>query len=195
MKTRNELFLDVVTFLVDKGHAKSQADVAKKAKLGACTISRIKNGRVKEVGDDVLRKLCKAFDFINIAYLRGASDQMTNNGNKDKEPEEGKECNHIDNSSLMNATISAGHETIESLKRQNDHYSDMIATLNANFESMIKMKDETIKTLKANLEDKDHIISLLKSQIALLQKQVNHETINEYPFQVGVAEPIKIPKI
>lgn len=194
MKTRNELFLDVVTFLVDKGHAKSQADVAKKAKLGTCTISRIKNGRVKEVGDDVLRKLCKAFDFINIAYLRGASDIMTNNEVNEK-PEENKECNHIDNSSLMNATISAGHETIESLKRQNDHYADMIATLNANFESMIKMKDETIKTLKANLEDKDYIISLLKSQITLLQKQANKETINEYPFQVGVAEPLKSPKI
>ena len=74
MKSKNELFMDAIEFLIDNGLAENQGDIALKAGLGPNLISRIKNGHVKSVSDDAIRVLCDRFKELNIDYIRGKSD-------------------------------------------------------------------------------------------------------------------------
>ena len=57
MKSKNELFLEAVDYLIDHEEAIDQADIAKKAGLGPNLISRVRKGRVKSVSDDSIRAL------------------------------------------------------------------------------------------------------------------------------------------
>ena len=66
--------MDAIEYLIDKGYAENQGDVAVKAGLGPNLISRIKNGHVKAVSDDAVRALCSEFKDLNIEYFRGKSD-------------------------------------------------------------------------------------------------------------------------
>ena len=66
--------MDAIEYLIDKGYAENQGDVAVKAGLGPNLISRIKNGHVKAVSDDAVRSLCSEFKDLNIEYFRGKSD-------------------------------------------------------------------------------------------------------------------------
>ena len=66
--------MDAIEYLIDKGYADNQGDVAVKAGLGPNLISRIKNGHVKAVSDDAVRALCSEFKDLNIEYFRGKSD-------------------------------------------------------------------------------------------------------------------------
>ena len=66
--------MDAIDYLIDKGYAENQGDVAVKAGLGPNLISRIKNGHVKAVSDDAIRALCSKFKDLNIEYFRGKSD-------------------------------------------------------------------------------------------------------------------------
>jgi transcriptional regulator with XRE-family HTH domain len=76
MKTKNELFLEAVDYLIDEGLAMNQGDVALKAGLGPNLISRVRNGKVKSVNDDSIRALAAKFN-LNMDYFRGKSEYIT----------------------------------------------------------------------------------------------------------------------
>ena len=76
MKSKNELFLDAVDYLIDEGLATDQGDLAQKAGLGPNLISRVRNGRVKSVSDDSIRALAAKFN-LNMDFFRGKSEFIT----------------------------------------------------------------------------------------------------------------------
>lgn len=91
MKTKNELFLDAVDYLIDEGYATDSGDVAQQAGLGPNLISRVRNGRVKSVSDDSIRALASKFN-LNMDFFRGKSECITRydqaSANLDRELEE-----------------------------------------------------------------------------------------------------------
>ena len=76
MKSKNELFLDAVDYIIDNGLAHDQGDVALQAGLGPNLISRVRNGKVKNVSDDSIRALVAKFN-LNIDYFRGKSEYLS----------------------------------------------------------------------------------------------------------------------
>lgn len=76
MKSKNELFLNAVDYLIDEGLAEDQSDIAKKAGLGPNLISRIRTGKVKNVSDDSIRALAAKFN-LNLDYFRGKSEYIS----------------------------------------------------------------------------------------------------------------------
>ena len=91
MKSKNELFLEAVDYLIDEGLAVNQADVALKAGLGPNLISRVRGGYVKRVSDDSIRAVAVKFN-LSMDFFRGKSDYITRydqaSANLDKELEE-----------------------------------------------------------------------------------------------------------
>ena len=75
MKSKNELFLDAVDYLIDEGIADDQGDLAQKAGLGPNLISRVRNGRVKSVSDDSIRAIVAKFN-LNMDFFRGKSEDI-----------------------------------------------------------------------------------------------------------------------
>lgn len=76
MKSKNELFLNAVDYLIDEGLAEDQSDIAKKTGLGPNLISRIRTGKVKNVSDDSIRALAAKFN-LNLDYFRGKSEYIS----------------------------------------------------------------------------------------------------------------------
>lgn len=93
MKSKNELFLEAVDYLIDKGLAVNQGDVALKAGLGPNLISRVRGGYVKSVSDDSIRALALRFN-LSMDFFRGRSDHITRydqtSANLDRELDEAK---------------------------------------------------------------------------------------------------------
>ena len=172
MKSKNELFLEAVDYLIDNGEAIDQADIAKKAGLGPNLISRVRKGRVKSVSDDSIRALVSKFN-LNMDFFRGKSEHISRfdqaSANLDAELKEAQRLldkdpleispHPIDHSSLVNAALAA--------------------------------KDETIASLRDQIQTKDELIASLRQQIAILQQQ---RGLENYPFKMGTAEPANPPK-
>lgn len=76
MRSKNELFLEAVDFLIDEGMATDSGDVAQKAGLGPNLISRVRTGKVKSVSDDSIRALAARFN-LNMDFFRGKSEYIT----------------------------------------------------------------------------------------------------------------------
>lgn len=76
MRSKNELFLEAVDYLIDERMATDSGDVAQKAGLGPNLISRVRNGRVKSVSDDSIRALAARFN-LNMDFFRGKSEYIT----------------------------------------------------------------------------------------------------------------------
>lgn len=76
MKSKNELFLNAVDYLIDEGLAEDQSDIAKRAGLGPNLISRVRTGKVKNVSDDSIRALVSKFN-LNMEYFRGKSEYIS----------------------------------------------------------------------------------------------------------------------
>ena len=127
------------------------------------TISRIMRLH-NQVTEDVITRLQTASGCIfNLQWLRGESDVMLA-ADVDNKPtpvaDNLHESTHIDQGSLMNATIAAKDETIESLKREG-------AT-----------KDALIESLQQQVAD-------LRAALAEQQKK---DSLGNYPFTPGVAD-------
>lgn len=114
--------------------------------------------RLKEKRDEdfVIKFHSVVSEYISLDYLLNGTGELVANKNKEVRPNQEA---HLDNSSLVNAALSAKDETIASLHRE------------------LKTKDELILTLKNRIED-------LESRIA----KHNQKEINDYPFDMGVAE-------
>lgn len=173
MRLKNEIFANVLDWLIQKKKVDDQKDLSVKTGISQNTVSRIMTGKV-EPSDDTLRKLNAAFDNIfNMQYLRGESVVMLiedvayykmhreknplNNLNME-EPE-----SSIDQSSLVNAALAA--------------------------------KDQVIAQMELRLSEKDKYIALLEKRIADYEAAAafikDNNSIDTWPFPKGVAEEIE----
>lgn len=165
-KGRNERFLVAVDYLFKENLVHNQTDLCQKVGIGAASYSRIKTG-VRIVSDDTIRKMNDAFDGIfNMAYFRGDSDVLLSN---QPEPAQESDVNYIDHGSLLNALLAAKDETIAAMQSQ------------------LKAKDEIIQA-------KNEVISSLQVQITSLRIQLDEKKLSDYPFPMGVAESVTVPK-
>jgi len=177
-KTRNNIFAAAFDYLKRTTDINTQQELADKMGVTKDTVSRIITAKTK-VTDDAITKLQTASGCIfNLQWLRGESDVMLA-ADADKAPAADNlhESTHIDQSSLMNATIAAQQTSIESLKRE------------------VAAKDETIGSLKREGATKDELIKSLQQQVAdlraALAEQQKKGNYGKYPFTPGVADDME----
>ena len=174
-KTRNNIFAAAFDYLKRTTDINTQQELADKMGVTKDTVSRIITAKTK-VTDDAITKLQTASGCIfNLQWLRGESDVMLA-ADADKAPvaDNLHESTHIDQGSLMNATIAAQQTSIESLKRE------------------VAAKDETIGSLKREGATKDELIKSLQQQVAdlraALDEQQKKDSLGNYPFTIGAAD-------
>ena len=150
------------------------------------TISRIMRLH-NQVTEDIITRLQTASGCIfNLQWLRGESDVMLAT-DADKAPvaDNLHESTHIDQGSLMNATIAAQQTSIESLKRE-------VAKTEESAKRELAAKDETIGSLKREGATKDELIKSLQQQVAdlraALAEQQKKDSLGNYPFTIGAAD-------
>jgi hypothetical protein len=188
MKSKNELFMDAIEYLIDKGYADNQGDVAVKAGLGPNLISRIKNGHVKAVSDDAVRALCSEFKDLNIEYFRGKSDFISRSDQILQEsqdlldanpPHEPRQRSAMDDSFLFEKAMKKIYDEvsgqfIESLKIQ------------------IEDQRHTIQRLEKEIDDKNKTIETLQARIQELETFINFQptipSSGKHSFPIGVAD-------
>jgi transcriptional regulator with XRE-family HTH domain len=155
--TSNEIFAKMLDWIFANTEAKHNADVAKKAKINATSVSRILNGQVKNASQDTLRAVNAAYgNVFNPEWIRGKSDIMlvADLHRQAAETNMPAQQSVPDMSSLINATIAAKDETIMSLKRE------------------LSAKEQVIAELRARLADKADIIAGMQQQIDGLNRQI-----------------------
>lgn len=178
----------------------TQGQLALKMGITPSLISYYKAG-TKKVSEETMDALCRVSKGkLNKKYMLGISkymllenvpdDEMLDEMEKEYNPDyevmqRAKDSvNHvsqgIDQSSTINAAISAYNDAILSLKRESS------------------AKDDTINELRLRLSEKDDLIASLKQQISDLNTKLSRyesEEINGYHFPIGAADnPIKRPK-
>ena len=202
MKTRNELFLEAVDYLIDEGLASDSSDVAQKAGLGPNLISRVRTGKVKSVSDDSIRALAARFN-LNMDYFRGKSEYITRydqaSANMDRELEEAQRLLNkdsfpsssqpIDHSSLVNAILAAKDETIAALRSQLEEKDVTIQSLRQQISDLRQMKDQMDDTLTAIDGIKNQLAMVLSvygtpNASSLLPTSVNDEPEDLHTFKL-----------
>ena len=174
-KTRNNIFAAAFDYLKRTTDINTQQELADKMGVTKDTVSRIITAKTK-VTDDAITKLQTASGCIfNLQWLRGESDVMlAADAGKAPVADNLHESTHIDQGSLMNATIAAQQTSIESLKRE------------------VAAKDETIGSLKREGATKDELIKSLQQQVAELRaalaEQREKDSLGNYPFTIGAAD-------
>jgi transcriptional regulator with XRE-family HTH domain len=193
---RNHIFAAAIDELRRReGKKLSQKEIADRMGVTEDTVSRIMRLH-NQVTEDIITRLQTACGCIfNLQWLRGESDVMLV-ADVDNKPtpvaDNLHESTHIDQSSLMNATIAAQQTSIESLKRE-------LAKTEESAKRELAAKDETISALRgqlatkdAQLNDKDAYIEILKQQVADLRStlalQQTKDNFGNYPFTPGVAD-------
>jgi len=77
MFNRNERFKAVLDWLYENGKVADQRELSEVTGITETTISRIRNGKVRQPSEDTLRKLNSAFgNIFNMQFFRGESDDM-----------------------------------------------------------------------------------------------------------------------
>ena len=183
MKSKNELFMDAIEFLIDNGLAENQGDIAVKAGLGPNLISRIKNGHVKAVSDDAIRALCDRFRELNIDYLRGKSDCISLQQLNANLPHEPRRHSAIDDSFLLEKQFKKVYDGIvgQYIAEQKNRINEL--------NDRIAEQSRTISRLEKDREAKDHEISILKARLHEFEIATTIITPGQkYPFEVGVSE-------
>lgn len=167
MRLKNEIFAQVLDWLIQEQKVEDQKDLAFKTGISQNTVSRIMNGKV-EPSDDTLRKLNATFgNIFNMQYLRGESTVMLikdvayyKSHPKELKKLFGEEEKEIDQSSLINAALAAKDETI-------------------------RTKDETIASLRETIESLKRENAILRQQLGIYQAG---EMFDRHPFPIGVAD-------
>ena len=184
---RNHIFAAAIDELRRReGKKLSQKEIADRMGVTEDTISRIMRLH-NQVTEDVITRLQTASGCIfNLQWLRGESDVMLA-ADADKAPvaDNLHESTHIDQGSLMNATIAAQQTSIESLKRE-------LAKAEESSKRELAAKDETISALRGQLATKDTLIESLQQPVADLRStlalQQTKDNFGNYPFTPGVAD-------
>ena len=188
-KTRNNIFAAAIDEIRRREGKITQLELAKRMGVNKDTITNILRYRTA-VTDDIITRLQTASGCIfNLQWLRGESDVMLA-ADVDKAPvaDNLHESTHIDQGSLMNATIAAQQTSIESLKREVAAKDETIEALKRE----VAAKDETISALRGQLATKDALIESLQQQVddlrAALALQQTKDNFGNYPFTPGVAD-------
>jgi len=184
---RNHIFAAAIDELRRReGKKLSQKEIAERIGVTEDTISRIMRLH-NQVTEDIITRLQTASGCIfNLQWLRGESDVMLA-ADADKAPVANNlhESTHIDQGSLMNATIAAQQTSIESLKRE-------VAKTEESAKRELAAKEETISALRGQLATKDALIESLRQQVddlrAALALQQTKDNFGNYPFTPGVAD-------
>lgn len=184
---RNHIFAAAIDELRRReGKKLSQKEIANRMGVTEDTISRIMRLH-NQVTEDIITRLQTASGCIfNLQWLRGESDVMLA-ADADKAPVAGNlhESTHIDQGSLMNATIAAQQTSIESLKHE-------VAKTEESAKRELAAKEETINAIRGQLATKDALIESLQQQVAdlraALAEQQKKDSLGNYPFTVGAAD-------
>jgi len=191
---RNHIFAAAIDELRRReGKRLSQKEIADRMGVTEDTISRIMRLH-NQVTEDIITRLQTASGCIfNLQWLRGESDVMLA-ADADKAPvaDNLHESTHIDQGSLMNATIAAQQTSIESLKRE-------VAKTEESAKRELAAKEETISALRGQLATKDALIEALQQQVndlrAALAEQQKKGNYGNYPFTPGVADEGRKAKV
>lgn len=186
---RNHIFAAAIDELRRReGKKLSQKEIADRMGVTEDTVSRIMRLH-NQVTEDIITRLQTASGCIfNLQWLRGESDVMLA-ADVDNKPtpvaDNLHESTHIDQGSLMNATIAAQQTSIESLKRE-------LAKIEEYAKRELAAKEETITALRGQLATKDAYIETLKQQVsdlrAALAEQQKKDSLGNYPFTIGAAD-------
>ena len=187
---RNHIFAAAIDELRRRENKRlSQKEIADRMGVTEDTVSRIMRLH-NQVTEDIITRLQTASGCIfNLQWLRGESDVMLA-ADADKAPAADNlhESTHIDQGSLMNATIAAQQTSIESLKRE-------VAKTEESAKRELAAKEETISALRGQLATKDALIESLQQQVsdlrAALAEQQKKDSLGNYPFTIGVADDMK----
>ena len=187
---RNHIFAAAIDELRRRENKRlSQKEIADRMGVTEDTVSRIMRLH-NQVTEDIITRLQTASGCIfNLQWLRGESDVMLA-ADADQAPAADNlhEPTHIDQSSLINATIAAQQTSIESLKRE-------VAKTEESAKRELAAKDETIGSLKREAATKDELIKSLQQQVAdlraALAEQQKKDSLGNYPFTVGAADDMK----
>ena len=186
---RNHIFAAAIDELRRReGKKLSQKEIADRMGVTEDTVSRIMRLH-NQVTEDIITRLQTASGCIfNLQWLRGESDVMLA-ADVDNKPtpvaDNLHESTHIDQGSLMNATIAAQQTSIESLKRE-------LAKTEESAKRELAAKEETISALRGQLATKDTLIESLQQQVsdlrAALAEQQKKDSLGNYPFTIGAAD-------
>ena len=187
MRLRNEIFANVLDWLVQEGKVHDQKDLAIKIGVSQNAISRIMTDKV-EPKDDTLRKLNQAFgNIFNMQYLRGESttmlieDEMYYRMHPEDHPLRKLAKNQyeerIDQSSLINAALASRDQTIDQL------------------ELRIADKNKYVEQLELRIAERNKYVELLEKRVEELEaanKFLSETHFEEkWPFPRGVADERK----
>lgn len=147
----------------------TQGAFAGALRMQRTALSAAMNGNKSYLTNNLFMKICAAFPgMFNLDYLLSGDGSLLTSEesmaiNTPQQPSRQSEsAGMIDQSSLMNATLAAQQQTIESLNRE-------------------------IKGLHERLKEKDEYIADLKKQLS----RYEHEKIlDKYPFPMSVSEPL-----
>ena len=147
----------------------SQKHLAEVLKVQRTGLSSAFNGNVANLTDNLFKKICAAFPGVfNLNYL------LTGEGD------------------LLTLEEEVHNEDYEKL--YNPQPIDQSSLVNA----LLAAKDETIASLRRELDAKNETITLQRSRIAELERQLAAATtgdLSRYPFTVGAAEDNKQSQI
>jgi len=201
---------------------RNQAEVAQRAGLNPVSVSKIMNGKTKNVKQETLRQLNAAFgNKFNPAWLRGESDVMlATDANRTETEVSGDMPQYAqtapDMSSMINAIIAANDQAIMSLKRELAAKDETIAELRgrladkeviiadketaiAGLNQRLDDKEELVAGLNRELDDKDGLVASMQNQINLLEQQIfelqSERGISSGRKPTGVAEPGTRPRL
>lgn len=147
--TTIEIFKKMLDWLYANTEASNQTDVARKAGMNQVTMSRILNGKVKNVKPETMRAVNAAYgNVFNPEWMRGESDVMLV---ADLQP-------------AADATVPAGSTGGE---------PSSTPPLDAMTAALLAAKDETIAAMRSQLTDKDDVIAAKDALISNLQQQLD----------------------
>ena len=166
----------------------TQSDFAEWLKYNRTYISSAMHGNEKNLTDKLFTNICEAFPGVfNLDYLLTGKGDLLTAEEDAKSTELGQmptqsSVGEIDISSIMNATIAAQMQTIESLKSEK-------ATLLEAHAREIKVKNDLIQSLRDRLADKDRIIAEQKARLIDYRRIIDsRDDMTNYPFPIGTAE-------
>lgn len=157
MKSKNELFIEAVDYLIDEGLATDSSDVAQKAGLGPNLISRVRTGKVKSVSDDSIRALASKFN-LNMDYFRGKSEHITRH---DKSFENTEQENNSQQSKIPDFIQKLFDEAVR-MQTRNEMLERQCENLIAELRDSKDEHDKFMAELKQSKEFNDALAAELK---------------------------------
>jgi transcriptional regulator with XRE-family HTH domain len=168
MNERQKRLKEVYEYLRKSYGIHTQSDFANALRKSRNSITLALNGDGKYLTDKLFKNICEAFKGVfDLNYL------LTGEG------------------SLLTIEEEVHNEDYERLC--NPQPIDNSSLVNA----IIAAKDETIASLRRELDAKNETIALQRSRIAELERQIAESTqsdLSRYPFTIGTAEDSKRTK-